>query len=381
MGIVEIIKGELRAELCGACPQSVLNAAARSGIELKNIEYIDEVSIRFSFYEKELERTEEIAQRCMCRMRIIRQTGGSRVKKLLRRRWGLLAGIIAAFALLILSSLFIWEIEIRGGDTISRGDILRALSDAGVEYGSFWPSLSVDIIRSEVMSELPEIAWMAINVSGSRALVRIEERKEKPEIYSQQSYHDIRAVKTGIIKRISVLNGRACVQSGDAVTKGELLISGAMDSITNGTRNVAAKGSVIADTWYELTAVTPEEEALKKPHSFKHKRFAIQLGKKRINLYPDGGKTIDGYDKIIREYKLGVKGLFCMPVRLISEELIRYDSASGRGAVSVSMRERLSETLREQVCGEIVTLSFSEGCAEGLVFVTLRAHCTEEIGG
>ena len=176
MGIYEIIKGELRAEVSGAYPESVINAAAEYGIELKKVERLDETTVLVSFPERDREKMEAIAQKCMCDMRIVRIRGGSRTRGMIKRRKLLITLLVMFTALVHLSSLFIWEIDVSGNETLSRGEILRALSDAGVDCGTYWPTLSVDIIRSRTVSALPEIGWMAVNVSGSRAVVRIEER-------------------------------------------------------------------------------------------------------------------------------------------------------------------------------------------------------------
>lgn len=380
MGIYERITGEVYAEISGAFPGSVLNAAAAQGIELKMLEYADETSLRLRFSERDMPVMEDIIRRCMCDITVLSIFGGSKTGALIKHRLRLLLFILPAICALICSSLFIWEIDIRGNEALSDGEILRALSEAGVDYGSFWPGMNVETIRSDTQMRLPEIGWMAINVSGSRAVVLVRERREKPEIYSAREASDIIASRTGIIRRVSTLNGMALAQIGDAVTEGEMLISGTMDSVANGSRYVCAKGSVIADTWYEHSSITPLDAELKTPHRFSLNRFAFIIGKKRINLYLSSGKTIDECDKIICEYKLGVKGLFALPVTLVREKLTRYDCTAGCDADTAAMRQRLTDTLRSRVIGEINSMSFSEGNYDGVYVLTLRAHCTEEIG-
>lgn len=380
MGIYEIIKGELRAEVSGAYPESVINAAAKYGIELKKVERLDETTVLVSFPERDREKMDAIAQKCMCDMRIVRVRGGSRTRGMIKRRRLLITLLVMFTALVHLSSLFIWEIDVSGNETLSRGEILRALSDAGVDCGTYWPKLSVDIIRSKTISALPEIGWMAVNVSGSRAVVRIQERKEKPEIYAESASADIVAGKTGIVRRVSVLSGNTLVTEGDAVTAGEKLVSGIMDSICGDARFVRAKGNILADTWYELSAVCPSEELQKIPCGISGSRYALVVGKRRINLYPDSGKTIDECDKIIHEYKLGAEGLFSMPVKLIREQRQRYKTSSEVLYDSTQMKRKLTDTLRQSVAGEINSMSFREGNLNGVYVLTLRAHCTEQIG-
>ena len=377
--IYEKLRGKLHVEIFGAFPESVLNAAAISAIELWELECVNENTLRLSLYESDLDAFKEITRRCSCELKLLSTEGGSKDRRTVRRRLTLLIFALITGALLILSSLFIWEIDVRGNEKLSRGEVLRALSQCGVECGTYWPNMSADLVRSGMVRLLPELGWMTVNVSGSRAVVLITERQEKPEIYAEKTAADIIAAKTGIIKRMSVLNGKAAAVPGQAVMDGELLVSGAMDSITNGTRYVRARAAVTADTWYELCAVRPMEEQLKESTVFSRSRFAVVFGKRRINLYIDSGKTIDECDKIIHEYKLGFDGLFALPVKLLREELRYYKTETGGDLDTGGMEQRLDAYLKEQVKGEVLQQSFTEGGAGGLYVLTLRAHCLEDI--
>ena len=371
--------GEVRIELCGAFPQSALNSLSSSGVELWQVEWVDDCTLRFSFHERELAYVEDTAKKCMCETKLLSTRGGRiSLRHLWKRKWLILSTAFVAI-LLMISSQFIWEIDVRGNEELSRGEILRALADCGVRCGSYRHAVSPDLVRSAMIEKLPDIGWMALNVSGSRAVVLIREREEKPEIYAENKSSDMIASKDGLIRKTLVQNGRALVHAGDAVLKGETLISGTMDSITNGTRYVCAAGQVIADTWYERSAVCPSQEAIKSPSKLSRLRFAVVFGKRRINLFISSGKAIDECDKIVKEYALGIDGLFAMPVRLVCEKLTPYKSTVDTAADEASMRRNLSDTLDQNVCGEIVSKHFSSAEADGLFVVTLRAHGIENI--
>ena len=151
--------------------------------------------------------------------------------------------------------------------------------------GSRWPGLSVDRIRSEMLLKLPELGWMTVNVSGSRALVWVVERVEKPEIYAEQEAADIVARRTGIVTDTLVKNGRSLVKPGSAVLEGEVLVTGAMDSLSHPTRYVRASAEIRADTWYAWTALEPASWEQKTEIKRLRRRFALRVGKKRINLF------------------------------------------------------------------------------------------------
>jgi len=377
--IYEKLRGKLRIEVCGAYVENLLNAAALSAIELWDIECVDACTLRLSMYEPEYEPLQTIAEKCMCEIRMLNTQGGSRDRRLLKRRAWLLGFLCLTAAMLFVSSLFVWEIEVVGNEQLTDGQILRALSRCGVDKGSCRYAISADLVRSEMIRQLPEIAWMTVNINGSRAVAVIVERREKPEIYAESQPADIVAAQTGIIKRMSVENGKAVVHRGQSVLAGETLVSGTMDSIANGNKYVRAKARVLADTWQEISAVCPLQEDIKEPGLVSRSRFAIIFGKRRINLYFDSGKAIDQCDKIIHEYNLGVEGLFALPVSFIREELRSYDTQPDAAYDRQLMEQTLSRNLSERVKGQVLNKSFTAGESKGLYVVTLRSHCLEDI--
>ena len=373
------IRGEARVEIFGVSPEMVVNRCAEAGVTLRLVSAADGQTIRCSADEKDLETLRALAQRCQCELRLLSLRGGSRDRQLLRRRiWLPLTALLMA-ALLLLSSLFVWDVEIIGAEKLSRGKILRALAEAGVERGCFWPALSADLVRSRALAALPELAWLTVNVNGSRAVVLAEPRAEKPEIYRESEACSLAASHSGIVRRVSALNGRALVQPGQAVQEGEILIGSMLDSLTGPERYVRARGEIWADTWYELTAVCPPAARGKGPAAGKTRRVGLKIGDRSIFFYGKSRKTLDGYDKIVHEYNLGLKGLFALPLSLLCETCTRRAPAEPQAADTQAMRERLETQLRGQIDGEIVSLSFSELERDGTVYVTLRARCFENI--
>lgn len=371
--------GYCRVEVCGAFPETVLNACAMQALELWDMKCEDDHTLRFCVYERDIPALEDIARRCMCDMSVLGTAGGSTRRRFLKNHVWLLVSLLVALGILAASSLFIWDIDVYGCDELSEGEVLRALSDCGVDCGAYWPALSVDMIRADMLTRLPELAWMTVNVSGSRAIVLVEERVEKPEIYIESAGADIVAARTGIIRRLSVLNGTPLVGTGQSVTAGETVISGTMESLSRDARYVRAQGGVTADTWYELSAVCPAQMQEKTPRAGVRRRFALKFGKSRYNFYFSSGNTVDGCDKIIHNYNAGIRGLFVLPVTLVVEELRPYRLSGTVPADTAAMGARLEARLTDGLRGVVLSSSVTEGDNGGLAVVTLRAACRENI--
>ncbi len=371
--------GLARVELLCPEPELLLNRCGKAGLELRQIRRKDGLTLQAVVPERELSALRELTERCRGELRVLELRGGSKSRARLRARKALLLALALVLALLLSSSLFIWEIRVQGCENLSQGQILRALADCGVEPGCFWPGISVDLVRSRMLTELPELAWMTLRVSGSRAVVLVQERREKPEIYREEQAADLVAAAPGVIREMTVLNGRALVQPGDAVLAGEVLVSGSMESLTAPTRSVRARAEIRADTWHELTAVCPLEMLQQRETGRSSSRFSLQFGKKRLKISGFSGKALDECDTIVHEYSLGIEGLFSLPVKLIREERRSLSPTGTEAAREQEMESALLRRLEEQIDGEILDLSFSVGRADGLLLVTLRAHCVENI--
>lgn len=380
MKLPDLLRGLVTVELYAAFPESVLNASAREKLQLKDLERRDACTLRFSLPETQLPMLQNIARRQQAELRLEATVGGSRSRAALRRRPALLLSLLLALGLLLWSNFRIWEIELRGCETLSEGQVLRALEECGVSEGSYWPGLDQDRIRSTMLLKLPELAWMTVNVSGSRAVVSLVERAERPEIYRETDAADLVASRSGIVAQMTVLSGRPLVRAGSAVTEGETLVTGALDSLSHPTRTVRARGSVLAETWYEQVAAVPAGRE-KTAAGRTLRRFALRIGKTRLNFYAGSKKELDGYDKIVHEYRLGVKGLFALPLSLICESWEAYESGAAATTPEEAQRcaGRLRETLEEAIEGEILQFHVSFSGDGALRYVTACAHCLENI--
>ena len=377
--VEENIRGLVRAEIRGPEPEKLLNACLAENLPLIRPESVDRWTLRLGVYEGDLQRLEELAARCGCELRLLSRRGGSRVGKLLLRRSGLLLAAFAALALLLSASLFVWEIRPVGAEEISRGELLRALEESGLRIGCFWPTLDADALRDRMLLREPRLAWLAVNIHGSVAEVRLLPRAEKPEIPQDGGAADLRACRAGVVRNVSARSGQVLVQPGQAVTAGELLVSGSVESITAAPRRVRAQGEVWAATWYELTALCPPPQGKESGKAGARGRLALKIGGKRINFYQNGGKTIDGCDKIVHEYNLGIEGLFRLPLSIVREELRPYRVKELSRDPAEEIGQRMLASLAEHIEGEIVSSSLSTAQVDGMTVVTLRAQCREDI--
>ena len=367
--------GIVTVEISGGNSEQLLNACTEAGLFLRQVERTESGALRARLLETDLERLQKIAVLCMAETKLIARIGGSRAERLLERRAGLLAAAAVFTLLLTVSGLFIWDFEVVGNETLSRHEILRTLADCGVSEGCFWPTTEVETIRSRVLLQEEKLAWMTLNVRGSRATVLVLEREEKPQLYDEKKAADLIALRDGEIAEMTVKNGRALVATGQLVTAGEILVSSQMESVSGDARSVRAEGTVTAETWREERVYLSPAAQEKSRRGGVHLILGLKCGKRRLNLAPKGRKELDECDRISKEYKLGIKGVFCFPLSLVVEEYRPYEKGGDFCADADAAEKRVLGALADEIDGEIISADFERGGG----WLLLHAQCRENI--
>ena len=152
--------------------------------------------------------------------------------------------------------------------------VYNSLKEYGVSELTFKKNYQkLDEIRKRVLDKYPDrLDWIEIENHGMKYVIKVEERIIN-NITESESYCDIFAKKSGVIKSINLKRGVAMVQVGDYVNEGDLLITGSIEYNNEIKNEVCALGDVYAEKWYQVTINTPLE--------YKDNK---ESGKKKINF-------------------------------------------------------------------------------------------------
>lgn len=192
------------------------------------------------------------------------------ILKLLRRS-GLIAGIVTAVILLCLGSNVLWDVRIEGNKIVADYEILAALSEHGVRPGAFLDRLDIGAIQTDIELENDSIAWISVNIIGTVAYVEVVEEMIPPaKAPPEGDGVNLIAERDGVIVGFEIIAGEPVAVTGQTVRKGELLVSGLVDSERFGYRAVESKGKVFAVTErvfeveipYDYTVRTAEKEEI-----------------------------------------------------------------------------------------------------------------------
>lgn len=382
--IVNLLKGEVTGRVESGFPERVLNLCAEYAVAFWDIRWESPVAFTFTTTRRDWKRLRKLTKRIDCDMTAVSWKGTPFFLGRMRRRVALWGSLAAGVLLLFYSSLFIWDFEIEGNKTVSDQAILRALEKQGVGFGTYSYAVNSAVLRNNILLEMPELSYIAVNVRGCRAYVQVRERVFAPEIVSRRDPGNTVAAKDALVTAIQPWDGEKQVLPGTTVREGQLLISGVVQNDFGGVRYLRGMGKVYGRTWYELRCKVPLKVRKKRYTGEKEVRQALLVGKKRINLYFSSSISGDTCDKIVNREKWRLPGDIPLPVTAVREELRPYTlEERERSEVEALRLADIVLTARLEGCmeeGEVLRRELSFQTEGDMLVVTLSAECQEQIG-
>ncbi len=382
--LINHLRGQVRVRAECAFPERVLNLCGAQDLAFWDLEWESPTAFTCRLSRRDWRGLREAGKKLDCTFDLVGREGAPYFLFRFRHRQALLVGLVGCALALFLGSFFIWDFQVEGNVTVPTERILRALEKNGVTLGTFGLSLDGEDIRNHVLLDVPELIWIAVNVSGCRAEVQVRERTPPPVMVDRREPCNLVARRAGLVKNVQTIGGVACVVPGSAVTEGQILISGVEDTDTVGARVLAGLGKVEARTWYDFTASMPLT-VLEKRYTGKEKTgVSLIFGSRRIKFFSNS--SIDGteYDKITSRHPLNLLGV-PLPVTVVTETWRFYEAvprARTAAEAEKAAEALLTAQLREQVepYGEVKSTLCSSRQRGNTLVVTLSAECLEEIG-
>ncbi len=320
--IIDYFRGICRLSLHGCAPESCMDRLLLAGIPFWNIQKKDEFTLCLSIYAADADAVKRLAATCQCTAELIKHSGFRKDFRGLKNRWALIVGLLAAVVGSILLSNVIVALDVEGCEGAQKREILQALDEAGVHFGTWGPGVDTELVQNKLLLLLPELRWAAVNISGLRATVLITRQPPSPPVVHRQGASNLIADADGIITDVSVLNGQAACKPGDAVLAGDVVISGVVD-LERCTMVTRALGEVFAETRRQIEVITPAERLLRVPERKKGVCIWLSVGRKRIKICGSSGIFMGDCVKIVRRDILHLPGGYPIPLGLWIETYYR----------------------------------------------------------
>jgi similar to stage IV sporulation protein len=195
------------------------------------------------------------AKKSSCRVHIQKRCGLPFFLGRFKKRKGFKVGLFIFLSLLVLSTSIIWDIEITGCKPEIIPQVMNVLNVEKIGRGSFKMGINPKSIASKIVLQVDGIAWVGVEIKGVKLYVSIEDSTPAPPLIKNNEFFDIVAERDGLVTQMEVFAGNALIKEGETVKKGQLLVTGRLQSKNPefGTRDVHALGRIIARTWYECS--------------------------------------------------------------------------------------------------------------------------------
>ena len=369
-------------EITSAAPMDFVGALVGKGVPALDIFPVDELRIHFKVPAKYRDYTLCKAERLGCKCRVLKVTGLIGFRSKIKNRAVLISGLIllSLLTLYIPTRVFFYSVD--GLERLDVSYVLDQAEQIGLVFGTSRKAVRSEKIKNALLEAIPELKWVGINTYGCSAVISVKERS--PVIDPAKNtclVQGIFADRDGIVNSITTTKGTPLCKPGQAVSAGQLLISGYTDCGLV-VRGEGAEGEVRAITSRKMNATYPIMNGQLTVKNGATQKWSIQFGKKRIKLYIDSGNLDNGCGRMIKEYKLKLPGDFYLPVSVIKDTSVGYEAAAVTPQIQEEMLANLAEKYvrSSMIAGEIRGSRVTSYADDDLIRITGIYLCDELIG-
>ena len=382
--LLDNMRGYCTIKIKGCEPEKFLNILAGYRLEFWDAKKIDEYTIILNTRFSDRNKLTELAKTLNLEVEIIKAAGLPKELKKIKGRYVFAILPVILLILLTASAFFVWKIEIIGNEEVSQTEIINALASCGVKVGAYHPAFSNDMIRNQLLTEIPKLKWASVRVYGSRVNVQVRERTEIPKDFDKNEAVKIVAKHSGVIETISVKSGTPLKQKNYTAAKGDVLVEGTVKGLDGSVSLVHADAEIRARTYREINCIMPVKYKEKRYNDKNYVSYGILIGSKAINFSKSSRIFDANCDNIIEEKKLSIPGLFEMPISIIKTqslgfelEACQYEDDEAESILKSALKKALEDEIGEN--GSIEKESFSIVKSGEFYVAALRAECIEEL--
>lgn len=315
---LKYIRGYLRIRVWGFSPERFMNLCSNKGILLWDIvregeSYYMYISLK-GFWE-----LKPIAKKTGTRVAVLDRYGLPFSLPGLMKRKVFVLGLFLAVAFWILSSFYIWDIEITGNYQITEDVFQDFLKQNQVVIGMKRQDLDIGELEKQIRRCFPQVTWASARLDGTKLLINIKEN-DAPIIIQEPDTtpgSDLVAEYDGVIVAMIVRSGVPKVAIGDSVEQGAVLVEGRIpvyneDTTVREYQYVDSDADILLEHRAEFTASLPFDHIEKEYVGREKKSWYLKIGDQIWKLPQESPFLL--YDSVIRESRPQVLDKLSIPV-------------------------------------------------------------------
>lgn len=378
------MKGNVLLRIISADMLSVIKALTEAQITIYNIEEVSPIEFQIWIHIRSFNKTSRLLKKKGIEYCVLQRDDFLYRIKSIRKR----AVILLCLCILIGCSIYlptkVLFIEILGNEVVSDIRILETINKYGLFVGIDRAQIRSEEIKNHLLEDIPELNWAGVNTSGCLAVIQVLESDIQKQEESPEVSHIV-AMSDGIIESCVVTRGRPLCKTGDAVKKGQILVSGYSDHhfLITATRS---EGEVYAKTTKTVKAVMLLDTKYRTDEKEKATNLFLIVDQKAYPLIieiEESEKAIYE-EKYVKQSQLTLPGNMKLPVWLREEIYVIYENTPD--TLSAEMAERILVDYCEKlvnnsmICGKILSLSDTISCLDNIVTYNGIYLCNEMIG-
>jgi similar to stage IV sporulation protein len=337
--ITNYANGVVRIKIRGSIPEKFINLCLIRGILLWGIKRQGD-DVQAYLRLPDFFRIRSLARKSQTHIQVLGYSGLPFMIKRLKRRKMMFVGAVLFFILLQIMTSYIWFVDVTGYKELSPGYVAEVAKYSGLRPGVSRENVDVKAIENDLLLNIPEVAWVGINIVGTRAVIEIVEKTMPKQ--ADKSPANIIASKDGVITEIIAIAGQPAVKKGDTVKKGDVLVKGMVQNappteivpgqpapVMPPPQLVRANGIVKARVWYESygeasllqeywertgrqttavqLAVGGHQLNLKKVPPQPYDRFETEVVHKKLKVWRNSELTVESTIDIFHELNLSTR--------------------------------------------------------------------------
>lgn len=380
--LLRLLRGYVIFMVTGSYPEKFVNVCTYNGVNVWGVESRDGV-VYCRTLAANYSTIRKLSRRTNAKIRVKRKIGLPFLFHKNKKRIGLPIGVICFFAVFKILSMFVWNFDIYGNVTISDTQAKEVLESVGVYEGVYGKFDSLKNIQTRAMIEFGNVSWITVNVEGSRGEVKISELVQKGEIVDESQPCNVKAEVDAQIIRVDAYNGSAAVNSGDAVVKGNLLISGIVENEQGEIHLTHANGIVWAKTNRVENFFVPKEYTATTYDINCKNRYSCRLFNVVIPLTMKGFESESNNLFFVNESKAEFRGETAS-ISLIEESIFNYEKNKINNTEETAEKQFKAEMLLNELFyygdKKIINRSVESTVDENGFYYTVQYECEEDIG-
>lgn len=244
--LLRLIRGYVIFTAAGGFSERFINLSASKRLGLWDVTCAEK-TIKGKISPKNFHKLRSVARKTGVKIKICKKRGLPFYLRAHKDRAGLIMGGVFFVVFAVIMNRFVWCISAVDSEKFSAQEIIEIAESIGLHYGVYVPSFDEERAAREIYKAFGgELSYVKVNIKGSLAVVEFRDSKKKLEIQQKGEPSNLIADFDGVIVSDETYQGAKNITKGNAVKKGDVLISGVVEGIDAKPLYYEAKGKFTA---------------------------------------------------------------------------------------------------------------------------------------